>query len=46
MGWAVRFKLLFTSKNKNQRPEAYYIPGFGFRDNTNWGVNYYIGWRI
>ena len=46
MGWAVRFKLLFTSKNKDQRPEAYYIPGFGFRNNTNWGVNYYIGWRI
>lgn len=46
MGWTVRLKLLFTRKAKGNGVTPYYIPGYGFRDNINWGVNYYIGWRI
>ena len=46
MGWAIRIKILFTRKNKSGEAIPYYIPGFGYRDDNNWGVNYYIGWRI
>ena len=23
-----------------------YIPGYGSRDNTAWGANYYLGWKF
>ena len=42
MGWMGRFKFLFT---RNER-KAIYIPGYGIRDNTAWGLNYYLGWRF
>jgi len=45
MGWCLRLKVLFT-KQKGYDVTPYYIPGFGFRDDINWGMNYYIGWRI
>lgn len=44
MGWAARLKILFTRKAKNDGPLPYYIPGFGYRDDTNWGLNYYLGY--
>ena len=48
MGWMGRLKILFTrdtiSKNGITLPT--YIPGFGNRDNTGWGINYYLGWRF
>ena len=46
MGWYVRLKVLFTRTDKNGGPLPYYMPGFGFRDNTNWGLNYYLAWKF
>lgn len=46
MGWALRLKLLFTKTDSKGGPLPYYMPGYGYRDGTNWGVNYYIGWRF
>ena len=46
MGWYVRFKILFTRTAKEGEVMPYYIPGFGYRDETNWGVNYYIGYKF
>ena len=42
MGWMGRFKCLFTRSEK----KTIYIPGFGKRDTTGWGLNYYLGWRF
>lgn len=46
MGWHIRLKALFTRKSSNNGPLPYYIPGFGFRDDMNWGFNYYVGWKF
>ena len=46
MGWYVRLKILFTRTAKEGEVMPYYIPGFGYRDETNWGVNYYIGYKF
>lgn len=46
MGWYMRLKVLFTRNDKNGGALPYYMPGFGFRNDTNWGLNYYIGWKI
>ncbi|MBR2265270.1 MAG: hypothetical protein IJ882_01125 [Paludibacteraceae bacterium] len=46
MGWYVRLKILFTRKAKDGEVLPYYIPGFGYRDDTNWGINYYIGYKF
>ena len=46
MGWYLRFKILFTRKAKEDGVLPYYIPGFGYRDDTNWGISYYIGYRL
>lgn len=46
MGWYARLKFLFTRTDKKGGPLPYYIPGFGYRDDTNWGLNYYIGYKF
>lgn len=46
MGWFLRFKILFTRKAKEGNVMPYYIPGFGYRDDTNWSINYYIGYAF
>ncbi len=46
MGWYVRLKILFTRKASDEKVMPYYIPGFGYRDDTNWGFNYYIGYKF
>lgn len=46
MGWYVRYKILFTRTDKKGGPLPYYIPGFGYRDEMQWGLNYYVGWRF
>ncbi len=46
MGWYIRMKLLFTRKAKEGGALPYYIPGYGYRDDTNWGLSYYIGWTF
>ena len=45
MGWYVRLKMLFT-KGKDGQLLPYYLPGFVYRQSTNFGINYYIGWRF
>ncbi len=45
MGWAVRLKALFT-KGKDGEYTAYYIPGYGYKDDMNFGFNYYLMWKI
>ncbi len=46
MGWYLRIKLLFTRKTPENEPYPYYVPGFGYRDDTQWGLSYYIGWKF
>jgi hypothetical protein len=46
MGWYIRLKVLFTRTDSDNGPLPYYIPGFGYRDDMNWGFNYYIAWRF
>lgn len=43
MGWYIRLKVLMTRNAKPDSVLPYYIPGFGYRDDTNWGLNYYWG---
>lgn len=46
MGWYLRLKILMTRKAKEEGVLPYYVPGFGFRDDTNWGLSYYLGWKF
>lgn len=46
MGWTVRAKVLFTRTTKDGNVLPYYLPGYGYRNNTSWGVNYYIGYKF
>jgi len=46
MGWYVRLKTLFTRKTDSSNSVPYYVPGYGYRDITQWGFNYYIGWKF
>ena len=44
MGWYVRLKILMT--RNEDKLTAYYIPGYGYRQDTNFGINYYLGWTF
>lgn len=46
MGWYARLKILMTRTTKDGTVMPYYIPGFGYRDDINWGLSYYIGWMF
>ncbi len=46
MGWYGRVKLLFTRNVAENQGLPYYVPGLGFRNDFNWGFNYYIGYRF
>lgn len=46
MGWYIRTKLLFTRTAKDGGPMPYYVPGLGFRNNFNWGCNYYLAYKF
>lgn len=46
MGWYLRLKILMTRRTKTEGVLPYYVPGFGYRDDTNWGINYYLGWKF
>ena len=46
MGWYGRVKLLFTCNVAEEQVLPYYVPGLGFRNDFNWGFNYYIGYRF
>lgn len=46
LGWFGRIKLLMTNDVKEGNVAPYYVPGLGFRNDFNWGINYYIGYRF
>lgn len=46
MGWYGRVKLLFTNNAAEGNVLPCYVPGLGFRNDFNWGFNYYIGYRF
>jgi hypothetical protein len=46
MGWYGRIKLLMTRSVAEGNVLPYYVPGLGFRNDFNWGINYYIGDRF
>ena len=46
MGWYVRLKFLFTRTDKRGEALPGYIPGFGYRRDTNWGINYYLAYKF
>ena len=46
MGWYGRIKLLMTRSVVEGNVLPYYVPGLGFRNDFNWGINYYIGYRF
>ncbi len=45
MGWAMRYKYLFTKADKTEF-HAWYIPGFGQNTDSQIGFNYYIGYNF
>lgn len=46
MGWYVRMKILMSRKYPEGQILPFYIPGFGYRNDTNWGFTYFIGWKL
>ena len=46
LGWYIRMKLLFTRNAKPGEVMPYYIPGLGFRKDSNWGFNYYLAYKF
>ena len=46
MGWAARMKFLFTRNVHGETVVPYYIPGFGYNNPMNWGLDYYIGYTF
>lgn len=46
MGWYLRMKLLFTRKAPEAGVLPYYVPGFGFRKDFQWGINYYLAYKF
>lgn len=45
MGFYLREKILMT-RGKERQLFAYYIPGFGYKKDANFGFNYYIGYHF
>ena len=46
MGWYIRMKILFTRTDKHGGALPNYLPGFGYRNDTNWGINYFLGYKF
>mgnify|MGYP003530465387 FL=1 len=46
MGWYIRMKILFTRTDKQGDALPAYLPGFGYRNDTNWGINYFLGYKF
>ena len=46
MGWYVRMKLLLTRTDKQGDALPGYIPGYGYRRDSNWGINYYLAYKF
>ena len=49
MGWQGRLKIMFTRQAEGLTAEQMapiYVPGFGFRGDTAWGLSYHIGWKF
>lgn len=45
MGWYIRYKILF-SRGRTGALTAYYIPGYGYKQDTAFSFNYYIGFKL
>lgn len=43
MGWTIKYKSKLGRKNLGQL-SPYYIPGYGVDNDSNWGINYAIGY--
>lgn len=46
MGWDVRLKALFTRQQEEGELLPQYIPGYGLRGDTRWGLSYHIGYKF
>ena len=46
MGWYVRLKFLLTRTDKQGDALPAYLPGFGYRRDTNWGLNYFLAYKF
>jgi len=46
MGWYIRLKVLATRQIQEGSILPFYIPGYGYRRDTNWGITYNIGWTL
>ena len=49
MGWMGRLKCMFTRQAEGlpaDEQAPIYVPGFGWRDNIGWGLNYYLGYKF
>ena len=46
MGWYVRLKFLFTRTDPQGDALPAYLPGYGYRNDTNWGLNYFLGYKF
>lgn len=46
MGWYIRMRLMMTRNAKDGGPLPYYVPGFGFRKDFQWGLNYYLAYKF
>ena len=46
MGWYVRMKLLMTRTDKQGDALPAYLPGYGYRRDFNWGLNYYLAYKF
>ena len=46
MGWYVRLKFLFTRTDPQGDALPAYLPGYGYRNDPNWGINYFLGYKF
>ena len=49
MGWQGRLKIMFTREAEGltaAQMAPIYVPGFGYRGDTAWGLSYHLGWKF
>ena len=49
MGWQGRLKIMFTREAEGltaAQMAHIYVPGFGYRGDTAWGLSYHLGWKF
>ena len=45
-GWYNRIIFFFARTYKHGDALPAYLPGFGYRNDTNWGINYFLGYKF